>query len=65
MTKTEAIEAMKRGEKVTHQYFTQDEWVTMKGNRIVFEDGVNMSPDEYWAYREGNGWKDEYSIVKN
>ena len=61
MTKSEAIEAMKSGAKLTHTYFTPKEWVTMKGNHtIITEEGYRMSNNEFWAYRTGesfeNGW---------
>jgi len=38
MTLTEAKELAQQGIKVTHNYFTKDEYLTMKGNQIIFED---------------------------
>ena len=37
MTFEEAKEQARKGIKVTHQYFTPDEYMTMKGNQIMFE----------------------------
>ena len=31
MSKEEAIQAMQEGKKVTHSYFSKDEWMTMQG----------------------------------
>ncbi len=28
--------------KITHKDFLPDEWLIMKGNKIIFEDGVEM-----------------------
>jgi len=52
MTKQEAKEAMRKGKKVTHVYFTPEEWVTLKGHdSILLEDGVNCSESEFWRWR--------------
>jgi hypothetical protein len=63
MTKQEAIEAMKSGAKVTHRYFSPDEWITMKGNlTIIMEDGVSLSTVEFWKYRTGEDFETDWSI---
>lgn len=62
MTKEEAIEKMKAGEKVTHRYFTSDEWMTMEGGKIVLEDGVRCSTHEFWRWRTDDVWNDGYEI---
>lgn len=64
MTKEEAIQAMQEGKKVTHQYFSDNEWMTMEGNRIVLEDGVSCWSHEFWADRNGLGWSDGYSLFE-
>jgi hypothetical protein len=51
MTRDEAIEAMKKGWKVTHEYFTPEEWITMRGEKILLEDGVECTQEEFWAGR--------------
>jgi len=48
MTFEEAKQKARKGIKVTHRYFTDDEYMTMQGNIIVFEDGVRIFADE-WA----------------
>ncbi len=62
MTKEEAIEAMHRGEKVTHHYFCRGEWMTISDFMIEFEDGVCCSPSEFWRDRTDAGWEYGYSI---
>ena len=42
MTLIEAKNLAQQGIKVTHRYFTSDEYMIMKGNIIVFEDGSEI-----------------------
>lgn len=62
MTKQEAQEAMRAGKKVTHLYFTSDEWMTMEHGLILLEDGVRCSEHEFWHFRTENYWNEGYSI---
>lgn len=40
MTKHEALEAMKEGNNVTHEYFTDDEYLYITNNGVILtEDG--------------------------
>jgi hypothetical protein len=63
MTKQEAIQAMQQGKKVTHQYFTPDEWMTMEDGLIILEDGVRCKPFEFWQWRNSEKWEDGYSML--
>jgi hypothetical protein len=61
MTRQEALEAMLDGHKVTHQYFTPEEWATMNDKgMVVLEDGVVCSAAEFWRNRSNDcfdkGW---------
>lgn len=62
MSKDEAIQAMREGKKITHRWFTDNEWMTMEGRKIVLEDGVRCDPYEFWNARFQDGWKDGYEI---
>jgi len=62
MTRTEAIESMENGNKVTHRLFTQEEWMKITGNKYEFEDGCFCRFDEFWLYREDESWQDCWSI---
>jgi hypothetical protein len=58
MTFEEAKEQARKGIKVTHQYFTKDEYMTMQDNQIIFEDGCKIFVDE-WANGKdylNDGW---------
>lgn len=51
MTIEEAIKEMKLGKKMTHSTFTSEEWITILGNKFLFEDGVQCDQEEFWKYR--------------
>jgi len=63
LSKQEAIAAMLRGEKVTHQYFLEDEYIYMKsgGDEIFSEDGVNHGLD-FWKIRHQDDWNTDWLI---
>jgi len=47
MTFIQARDYARQGVKVTHKYFTSEEYITMKGNMIIFNDGVRLN-DRQW-----------------
>ncbi len=63
MTQEEAIVLMKQGVKVTHNYFSSNEWMTISQGQIILEDGVKCSINEFFSYRKA-GWEDGYSQWK-
>ena len=56
MSKDDAIKAMRNGKKVTHPFFTSDEWISMEGNKIVCEDGCRHNFYEFWSIRTNLGF---------
>jgi len=65
MTKFEAIEAMKDGEKVTHRFFENHEFVCIvKGDEeeYLFDDGARCSAKEFWKYRYSMEWLSDWEI---
>ena len=65
MTKKEAIYLMKQGVKITHKYFSKDEWMTMdKFDNIILEDGVIIGSYDFWSYTREDYWNDGYKIYK-
>jgi len=58
MTFEEAKILARQGVKMTHRYFTPDEYMTMKGNLIIFEDGSQIFADEWSKGKEYlmDGW---------
>lgn len=67
MTKYEALEAMERGEKITHRYFTPEEWMTIttiEDRKVyLFEDGTIANMGHFWIGK-GFEWENGYSIFK-
>lgn len=53
MPQWQAFNFARQGIKVTHEYFTPDEWLIMHGNVIEFEDGVKIMASD-WT--EGKDW---------
>lgn len=64
MSKDEAIEAMRKGEKVTHRHFDSREWMTLQDGKILLEDGVKCYPHEFWHWRKDESWNDGYSLFE-
>ena len=62
MTKLEAIAAMREGKKVTHRYFTENEWITMQGYMIVTEEGYKTPNYMFWKDRQIPAFDDGWSI---
>ena len=42
MTREQALTAMMEGNKITHRYFSKDEYYEMKRHTILAEDGVTI-----------------------
>jgi len=64
MNKIEAIQAMEQGKKVTHRYFSPDEWMTIENGMIVTEDGCKTAQSVFWNYRQDQAWNKDYEIFK-
>lgn len=65
MTKNEAIIAMQQGKKVTHEFFSAEEWMKASGNfAYEFEDGIVCSDNEFWHFRSGVEWEAGWSIFE-
>jgi hypothetical protein len=63
MTLEEAIKTMRNGIKVTHRYFSVEEWVTGTENgNLQFEDGVVCSLSMFLLDRSGDSWKEGWSV---
>lgn len=64
MTKSEAIEQMQLGKKLTHHYFDSKEWATMENGKIVLEDGVKCYPNEFWKWRTNESWNEGWELFQ-
>jgi hypothetical protein len=67
MTKEEAIEAMKKGYRVTHRFFSTNEWMTIRsGTKMYeFEDECICSPQLFWFDRKGPEWNIDWEIYND
>ena len=55
MTRKEAIEAMRSGKKVTHNYFNEYEYLQVLGNEVYTESG--KLEKDFIKERGGHGWE--------
>ena len=60
MTRTEALEAMENGEKITHEYFDKGEYICIEKGGMVTEEGYDFE-DEF-DNRVGGIWDEDWSI---
>lgn len=64
MTREEAYQAMLKGHKITHRFFTEDEFYCIKGtsNTVTAENGVRHT-DIFWEKDARESWrKDGWKI---
>ena len=62
MTRDEAIKAMREGKKVTHKYFSREEWATQDHGLILLEDGYKCLPAEFWWDRKSEMFENDWDI---
>ena len=67
MTKQEAIELMKKGERLSHYGFTPDEWIESNSDGSIYtlEDGVKCTFTEFWIWRKDVLWLNGWNLVKS
>lgn len=60
MTLEEAKALAQKGVKMTHIYFTPNEWMILKGNQVIFEDGAQIFFDEWTKGKDYllEGWSE-------
>ena len=62
-SKSQAIQLMREGKKVTHQYFTNNEWMQLTTTGMYqFEDGVVCPSLLFWQDRKGQYWETGWSL---
>jgi len=66
MTREEAISICRSGKKITHEYFSDDEFVEYSGGQFFTEDGYPMGQlwNEFWTIRTGGCWENGWSIFE-
>jgi len=64
MNKSEMLEALDRGAKATHKYFSIDEWIQRHSRgHLIFEDGVICSDREFFTIRSDDSWDNGWHII--
>lgn len=59
LTKLQALEALNQGKKISHVYFTDDEYVYLKDGSLTDEQGIELTEniDRFFDARPWNdGW---------
>lgn len=67
MTRDEALQAMINGHKVTHIYFTDDEYIYMVAQNIYSEEGYDFGTvnDEFWRNKNIPAFQNDWGIYMN
>lgn len=67
LTKGQALKALKEGYKVTHRYFTPEEYIYMKDGDIFTEEGYNAGDEycEFWTSKNTVEWQTGWEIYKD
>ena len=63
-SKEQAIKYMKEGKRVTHYHFSDHEWITMEGGKIITEEGYRLDSHEFWHYRQ-TGFENDWRLYKD
>ena len=57
MNRTEAINALKEGKRLSHKSFTPEEWIEGSSRHFyVYENGCRCTAAEFWRYRHSKGF---------
>jgi len=63
MSREEAIQAMKQGERITHRYFSDDEFIYMDDPlEIKDESGYAFPAWLFWSHRNTEQWNDGFDL---
>lgn len=62
MTKEEAKQAMRNGELITHRFFQDGQYITMKHDKIITSEGRKIRYEDFYFDRQGEYWEDGYEI---
>lgn len=54
--------ALLNGDKISHRYFSSDEYYQLKDGKIIAEDGVNHT-DVFWSEEDGNFREDGWYLI--
>lgn len=67
MTQEEAKQALKQGKKVSHEYFTPEEYIMLCPNgsgQLIDEAGIKLDYKLFWKYRQHDIFQTNWRIVE-
>lgn len=64
MNRQEAKEALNKGKKLRHRYFSSDEWIRQAGIIVFTEEGYSIDAQTFWGDRSGAGFDEGWEIVE-
>jgi hypothetical protein len=65
LTKRQAYEEMKKGNKVSHKNFIDEEYlILVKGNVFSEEDILICSEEKFFLYNKGVDWQTGWSLYQ-
>lgn len=63
LTKNEMINELNSGSVVRHRTFCGDETVKKTGSMYQFEDGIQVSPTQFWNTRSHDSFQTGWFVV--
>ena len=66
LSKQDMLKLLNKGKKVSHRYFSSNEWMKLDNNGVgfEFEDGYIVSPTAFWRDRSSEQWESGWIIVQ-
>ena len=64
MNRKSVIRSLRSGKRITHEYLGPDEWIKVKGDRIIDENGIDMGSLESFIDGADMAFENQWSIYK-
>lgn len=64
MTKKDAIEWMQLGARCEHTILGTGEWITINEGFYILEDGLRLTPEEFWRDKQDPIWNTKWEFAK-
>lgn len=52
----------KTGDKITHRYFSDDEFIIVQGSQVRLTEGFTASVSEFMRWRTDETWNEDWEI---
>lgn len=63
MTQEEAFKISQEQQiPITHRFFSDNEYIIVRGNQITTEEGYSMNKHEFMSYRTSDSWKQDWEL---